>query len=90
MSMRQLFANAAFDSETTGLLGTAFDEAWETLKVSGALAETSHIIAIRELLAKRIIERGRCGEKDRNRLVADALADLARMPPLSRNRISES
>ena len=89
MPINRLLQSAAFDSEMTGLLGAAFDEAWESLKGSGALANESENIAVRELLAKRIIERGRCGENDHNRLVADALAHLARMPPSLRNRISE-
>jgi hypothetical protein len=79
MGMVALFSNAAFDSETTELLGAAFEAAWEKLKTSGStLAEGSEAAVTRELLAKRIIEMAKRGERNRNRLVESALDHLAK------------
>jgi hypothetical protein len=42
MPMVALLSNAAFDSETTELLGAAFEAAWEKVKTAGnGLAEES-------------------------------------------------
>jgi hypothetical protein len=42
MRMDALLSNAAFDSETTELLGAAFEAAWEKVNAAGsALAEES-------------------------------------------------
>ena len=72
-------SNAAFDSETTELLGAAFEAAWEKVKTAGsALAEGSEAALTRELLAKRIIEMAKRGERNPDRLVEIALDHLAR------------
>jgi hypothetical protein len=69
---------AAFDSETTHILGLAFEAAWETVNASGSMfADASHAAQARELLAKRIIELAQEGERDHHRLVENALAYLA-------------
>jgi hypothetical protein len=74
-----LFSNAAFDSETTQLLGVAFEAAWEEIKTAGGgLAEESKAALTRELLAKRIIEMAKRGERNPDRLVENALDHLAR------------
>ena len=70
-----ILANAGFDAETTLLLGSAFDAAWQAAKTSGGAADV-HAAARRNLLAKRIIEMGRRGERNHDRLVEDALAHL--------------
>src|SRR5215831_6838817 len=79
MRMVALLSNAAFDSEDTELLGAAFEAAWEKLTTAGsALAEGSEAALTRELLAKRIIEMAKRGERDPYRLVENALDHLAR------------
>jgi hypothetical protein len=79
MGMVALLADAAFDSETTELLGAAFEAAWQKLNAAGsALAEGSDAALTRELLAKRIIEMAKRGERNPDRLVENALDHLAR------------
>jgi hypothetical protein len=73
-----LLANSAFDADTTALLASAFDTAWDTIKKSGSpLAAEGQAASTREALARRIIETGQRGERDRQRLVDDALDHLA-------------
>jgi hypothetical protein len=77
MPIDSLLENAAFDLETTALLASAFDAAWDTVKKSGSpLAANENAASTRNLLAKRIIKMGQQGERDRQRLVDDALAHL--------------
>ena len=78
MRVVALFSNAAFDSETTELLGAAFEAAWEKLKTAGTLAEGSDAALTRELLAKRIIEMAKRGERNPDRLVESGLDHLAK------------
>ena len=78
MPIDALLADTAFDSDTTALLASAFDAAWDTVKKSSSpLAANDEAASTREVLAKRIIEMGQQGERDRQRLVDDALAHLA-------------
>jgi hypothetical protein len=79
MRMVALLSNAAFDDETTPLLGLTFEAAWEKVKTSdSALADESQAVLTRELLAKRIIEMAKRGERNPDRLVENALDYLAR------------
>jgi hypothetical protein len=72
------FAETSFDSETTRLLASAFDAAWQAVQASDrAPTDASHGAAIRERLAKHILAAGRRGERDHQRIVANALARLA-------------
>ena len=74
MPMNLLLADKAFDAETTQLLGSAFDAAWETAKASnGPLRDEQHVTSMRELLAKFIIATAEQGERDPNRLIEKAL-----------------
>jgi hypothetical protein len=74
-----LLASAAFDDEATRLLCAAFEAAWQAVKTSGsALADETRATSTRERLAYRVIEMGRRGERNHDRLVEDALAHLAR------------
>jgi hypothetical protein len=67
-----------FDPAATKILIAAFDTAWQTLKTSGnVLAADYKSAATRELLARRIIETARQGQRDPTRLVDDALVHLA-------------
>ena len=64
--------NSSFDSDTTRLLGAAFETAWGRVKASGStFADDANTHAVRELMA-------RAGERDHNRLVEGALHQLAR------------
>ena len=74
-----LLGKTGFDPETTAVLASAFDLAWDTVKNSGSpLAADDQAVLTRELLAKRIIDKAQQGERDPKRLVDDALAHLAR------------
>jgi hypothetical protein len=74
---------ASFDSEVTRLLGTAFEAAWERLKTSGTLADQSQAPLARELLAKRIIDVAKRGERNQDRLVESALVHLGVTPDIA-------
>jgi len=79
MRMVALLSNAAFDDETTQLLGAAFEAAWEKVETAGsARADDSQAALTRDALAKRIIELAKRGERDPDRLVENALDYLAR------------
>jgi hypothetical protein len=72
-----LVVDKAFDNETTQLLGSAFDAAWETARASnGPLLDERHVASMRELLAKFIIATVEQGERDPNRLMEKALLRL--------------
>ena len=72
-----LKSDGFFDPEATKILTGAFDTAWQMLKTSGnVLAADYRAASTRELLAKRIIETARLGERNPIRLVDDALSYL--------------
>jgi len=78
MPIVRLLEGAAFDPETTRILGAAFDAAWHTIQTSGStFASNDQIVSTREFLAKRIIEMGQRGERDPHKLAEDAVAHLA-------------
>ncbi len=65
---------AAFTPETIEILAAALDEAWERLRQSGSrLARPAYSRAMREVVAKRIIEMAQRGVQDREALVKDAV-----------------
>src|SRR6516165_8624965 len=67
-----------FTSETIQILAAALDEAWERLRQSGSrLARPAYSRAMREVVAKRIMEMAKRGVQDREALVADALRFVA-------------
>ncbi len=71
--------DAAFDSETTRLLGAAFEAAWKKATTSDAsAADEARAALTREILAKGIIETAKRGERSHDRLVAGALAHLVK------------
>jgi hypothetical protein len=79
-SAQTTLADAAFDAEATQLLGLAFEAAWQAVKSSGnGLADEAQAASIRECLARRVIELGRRGERNHDRLVEDALLHLANL-----------
>ena len=68
----------AFTPETIQILAAALDEAWERLRQSGSpLARPAYSRAMREVVAKRIIEMAQRGVQDREALVTDALRFVA-------------
>ena len=70
--------NSSFDPEAIKMLASAFDGAWEAVQRSGGtLSRPSYAGAIREILAKRIIEMAQRGQTNPERLSEDALKFLA-------------
>jgi hypothetical protein len=69
MPVHQLIQGAAFEPETTALMGGAYEAARLRL---GAVQPA----AVLETVAKRIIEAARRGERDPERLTAFALRGL--------------
>jgi hypothetical protein len=68
----------AFTPETIHILAAALDETWESLRQSGSrLARPAYSRAMREVVAKRIIEMAQRGMQDREALVTGALRFIA-------------
>jgi hypothetical protein len=77
MPMDSLLANKAFDAETTSLLGSTFDAAWERVETSDSPpTDKGRVPSMRELLAKFIIGMVEQGERNPNRLIETALFRL--------------
>jgi hypothetical protein len=75
--MGSLLANKAFDAETTRVLGSAFDAAWEKVEATNILpTDKRQVASMRELLAKFIIAKAEQGEKDPKRLIETGLLRL--------------
>ena len=67
-----------FDPETIQVLASALDDAWDRIEKSGnRFARPAYARAMREVLAKRIIESAQRGEMDKLKLAADAVKFLA-------------
>jgi hypothetical protein len=77
MSIVPFLRGNAFDPTAVAILGAAFDAAWDIIhKSGGPLAGEAQAAITRERLAKRIIEMAQKGERDRQRLVENALAHV--------------
>jgi hypothetical protein len=77
MSILKLLGKHSFDVETTKILASAFDAAWFSLQASGSqLAADNRAVETRDLLARRIIEIAQRGERNRQRIVDQALAQF--------------
>ena len=77
MSILKLLGKHTFDVDTTKILASAFDVAWFSLQTSGsAFAADGQAAETRDFLARRIIEIAQRGERDRQRLVNQALAQF--------------
>jgi len=77
MPIVALLQKAAFDPETTQILTTAFDKAWERFKSSGSpLADNACAPSTRALLAKQMIEMAQRGERNIDHLVENGVAYL--------------
>ena len=70
--------NAAFDPETIALLSAGLDEAWDRLLQSGSeCTRPAYARAMREVIARRIIEMAQRGTTDQQELVAGATRFIA-------------
>jgi hypothetical protein len=76
--LRENPPHTAFDPDTISILSSALDEAWEFAKASNeeAFKIDGNAAAARTALAKHILEMARQGERDRQRLIFAALAQL--------------
>ena len=75
-----LLTDKAFSAETTHVLASAFDAAWERVEATNLLpADKGQVASMRELLAKFIIAKVEQGEKDPKRLIETALLRLRLM-----------
>ncbi len=74
--------SSAFDSETAALLSRAFEAAWKRVRLPSS-ADPLRVDRVREVLAKQVIEIGRRGERNHERLVQNALDRLAGSRPTS-------
>jgi hypothetical protein len=78
MSILRLLGKHTFDTDTTIILASAFDAAWLSLQISNSpMAADDRAAETRALLAQRLIEVAQRGERDKRRLVDDALAQIA-------------
>jgi hypothetical protein len=67
---------ASFNPETMRLLGSALDDAWDRLQTAQVYFNGS-ADAARTILAKHLISMAKQGERDRQRLIAGALARIS-------------
>jgi len=78
MSILRLLGKHTFDVDTTIILASAFDAAWLSLQISNnPVAADDRAAKTRGLLAQRLIEVAQRGERDKRRLVNEALAQFA-------------
>jgi hypothetical protein len=74
MSIIPLFTQSAFEPETIDFLVSVFEAAWNRVEQSGSkLASPALERAAQELIAERIIEMARRGERDPVALADDAV-----------------
>jgi hypothetical protein len=67
-----------FDPETVKIVSVAFDDAWKKIRQSGSeFAKPAYANAMREEIAKHIIDVAGRGEMDQHRLSKDAIEFLA-------------
>ena len=67
----------AFDPELIQVLGSALENAWDRIEESGSrFARPDYSRAMREVIAKRIIETAQRGVKDPKALADDAVEFL--------------
>jgi hypothetical protein len=68
----------AFDPESIQVLASALDEAWSRIEQSGSqFARPAYSRAMREVIAKRILEMAQQGVRDQQTLVDDAVRFVA-------------
>ena len=77
MSILKLLGKYTFDVDTTKMLASAFDIAWLALQRSGGPdVADNQVAATRGLLAQRLIDIAQRGERDRQHIVDEALAQF--------------
>ena len=77
MSILKLLGKHTFDVDTTIILASAFDAAWLAMQNSNSpFAADDRAAKTRDLLAQRIIAIAQRGERDKQRLVQEALAQF--------------
>jgi len=70
--------DTVFDPGAIQLLASALDETWARIQQSDSgFARPAYSRAMREVIAKRIIEMGQLGVKDKQTLVDNAMQFLA-------------
>src|SRR5262249_58661083 len=78
---------AAFDPETIAVLCAALDEAWDQLLQSGSeCTRPAYARAMREVVARRVIDMAQRGIRDQKELSNGALRFLAANYRLGRKR----
>jgi hypothetical protein len=79
--------NAAFDPETIAVPSAALDEAWDRLLQSGSeCTRPAYARAMREVVARGIIDMAQRGTRDQKELANGALRFLAANYRLERRR----
>ena len=77
MAIVPLLTQSAFEPEVIDILAAAFEHAWATIEKSGSsLASPRYKRVAQEIMAKRIIETAKRGERDGQRLSEDAVTYL--------------
>jgi hypothetical protein len=72
------YAGGVFSPADVRILVAAFDDAWRSLLASGLTFESDRELkAVRDTLARHIIEQARYGERDQRRLRDGALLQYA-------------
>jgi hypothetical protein len=67
-----------FDPETIDILSEALEDAWQRIEASGsALAKPGYARAMREVVAKHIIDEAQLGKRDMTELSSGAIRFLA-------------
>ena len=65
---------AVFDPDAVQVLASALDDAWARIEKTGSrFARPAYSRAMREVVAKRIIEMAQRGVRDQQKLAADAV-----------------
>ena len=78
MSILKMLGQRTFDVEMTKTLASAFDTAWLTLQMAGGEIVTDNRAAgTRDLLARRIVEIAKRGERSFQPLVDGALIQFS-------------
>jgi hypothetical protein len=73
----QARCRGVFNAEAIRTLVDAFDEAWQSVRASGGVANATD--AAREVIATYFVEAALLGERDRRRLCDGALKHLAKV-----------
>ncbi len=77
----------AFDPETISVLSAALEEAWDRLLESGSeCTRPAYARAMREVIARRIVDMAQHGIKDKKELVDGAVRFLAANYRLEKSR----